>query len=191
MKAVLISIRPKWCDLIASGQKTVEIRKTRPKLKTPFKCYIYCTNEKPFLVWGEVFRGNWETEFTRLYGYNRKKAEEIWDVFNGRIMGEFTCTDILPIGRRGFDNNFDYCYLSLRDFGNDDIEPYIRAVRKSRLSKDELHKYAKDNSFLYAWNISNLEVYDTPKELNELNLKRPPQSWCYVEGQKGGEDVWR
>ena len=43
MKSVLISIKPKWCELIASGKKTVEVRKTRPKLETPFKCYIYCT----------------------------------------------------------------------------------------------------------------------------------------------------
>ena len=35
MKAVLISIQPKWCELIASGKKTVEVRKTKPKLETP------------------------------------------------------------------------------------------------------------------------------------------------------------
>lgn len=43
MKAVLISIRPKWCEKIVTGEKTIEVRKTRPKLETPFKCYIYCT----------------------------------------------------------------------------------------------------------------------------------------------------
>lgn len=42
-KAVLISIQPKWCELIASGKKTQEVRKNRPKLETPFKVYIYCT----------------------------------------------------------------------------------------------------------------------------------------------------
>lgn len=42
-KAVMISIRPKWCEKIARGEKTIEVRKTRPKLETPFKCYIYCT----------------------------------------------------------------------------------------------------------------------------------------------------
>lgn len=42
-KAVLISIRPKWCEKIVNGEKTIEIRKTRPRLETPFKCYIYCT----------------------------------------------------------------------------------------------------------------------------------------------------
>lgn len=42
-KAVLISIQPKWCELIALGKKTMEVRKNRPKLETPFKCYIYMT----------------------------------------------------------------------------------------------------------------------------------------------------
>lgn len=43
MKSVLISIRPQWCEKIANGTKTLEVRKTRPKLETPFKCYIYQT----------------------------------------------------------------------------------------------------------------------------------------------------
>lgn len=46
VKAVMISIRPKWCEKIANGEKTIEVRKTRPKLETPFKCYIYCTHGK-------------------------------------------------------------------------------------------------------------------------------------------------
>ena len=46
-KAVLISIRPEWCQKIMAGQKTIEVRKTRPKMDTPFKCYIYkCGNGK-------------------------------------------------------------------------------------------------------------------------------------------------
>jgi predicted transcriptional regulator len=46
MKSVLISIQPKWVELIASGKKTVEVRKTKPRLEVPFKCYIYCTQGK-------------------------------------------------------------------------------------------------------------------------------------------------
>ena len=42
MKSVLISIRPKWCEKIASGKKTIEVRKSAPK-EVPFKCYIYMT----------------------------------------------------------------------------------------------------------------------------------------------------
>lgn len=47
MKDVLISIKPSWCLCIAIGAKPVELRKNRPRLKTPFKTpfkvYIYCT----------------------------------------------------------------------------------------------------------------------------------------------------
>ena len=39
--AVLISIKPKWVRLILSGKKTIEVRKTVPKLTPPFTCYIY------------------------------------------------------------------------------------------------------------------------------------------------------
>lgn len=41
MKSVMLSIKPKYCELIASGRKTIEVRKTKPKVETPFKCYIY------------------------------------------------------------------------------------------------------------------------------------------------------
>ena len=50
-KAVLISIRPEWCEKIINGQKTIEERKTRPKMNPPFKCYIYCT--KPEETWND------------------------------------------------------------------------------------------------------------------------------------------
>lgn len=46
-KAVLISIRQGWCQKIMNGQKTIEVRKTRPKMNPPVKCYIYkCGNGK-------------------------------------------------------------------------------------------------------------------------------------------------
>ena len=46
-KAVLISLRQEWCEKIINGRKTIEVRKTRPKMDTPFKCYIYkCGNGK-------------------------------------------------------------------------------------------------------------------------------------------------
>lgn len=65
-KAVLISIRPKWCGKIVSGEKTIEVRKTRPKMETPFKCYIYCTKAEERLIcilkdgdenYGEIYHG--------------------------------------------------------------------------------------------------------------------------------------
>ena len=41
MKAILMSIKHKWCEKIFSGEKTIEVRKTAPKLKSPFKVYVY------------------------------------------------------------------------------------------------------------------------------------------------------
>lgn len=213
-KAVLISIRPKWCEKIANGEKTIEVRKTRPKMNTPFKCYIYCTNRRPFLVWGDVFRGDWFTEFTRISGYSRAEADKIWDVFNGHIAGEFTCDRIYEIQKRGIPENFDYCYLSLNEWGNDDIAAEINAISASCVSKEELNAYGARTPVLYGWHISNLKIYDKPRELSEfrrwcqnnwycescamyrenngtcgnasLQIKRAPQSWCYVEAMKGG-----
>ena len=196
-KAVLLSIKPQWCELIANGKKTVEVRKTKPKLEPPFKVYIYCTNTRPYLVWGDVFRGSWETEFTHLSGYNRKEAEKIWDVFNGKVIGEFVCKHITEI----------------KPFGFDDITKF---EKQTCLNSADIVRYLK-GFYGYGWHISNLEIYDTPLPLshfiaegncNEENchccpyfergdgwhfedncsmdcgrhpIFRAPQSWCYVE----------
>lgn len=37
--------------------------------------------------------------------------------------------------------------------------------------------------------ITDLVIYDTPKDLSEYGLSRPPQSWCYIKDhptEKGG-----
>lgn len=187
-KAVLISIRPKWVEKIARYEKTIEVRKTRPKLETPFKCYIYCTNIRPFLVWGDVFRGAWFTEFTRISGYSRAEADKIWDVFNGHIAGEFTCDRIYKIDKDSTDFLFKAGRLSV----------YKQAAEKKcglcvAMTDDELHGYL-GHCQGYGWHISDLRIYDPPKELSEFTglrntrfgaapygIKRAPQSWCYVD----------
>ena len=208
MRSVLISINPHWCQLIANGYKKVEVRKSAPKMDAPFKVYIYCTNKRPFLAWADVFRGNWETEFTTISGYSREQAEKIWDIFNGHIIGEFVCKRVGVYPMQTASVN-ELSALSL-------------------VSATELHKYAGNNTELYGWHISELEIYDSPKSLSDfvvegdcdcLNCKkcswfdkgngfnveddcnlayqniqrkvplkplfRPPQSWCYVEELNG------
>ncbi len=167
-KAVLLSLRPRWCAEILNGNKIIEIRKNRPKLETPFKCYIYCT--KPNTV------NPWQL----LEIHNKEKIHRA----NGKVIAEFVCDNIIEMNRRGFDNNFDYCFLSLNVFGNDEIEPYITAVKKSCLSNDEMSEYAGNAHCLYGWSISNLKIYDTPKKLSEFGKVKAPQSWCYVSEEK-------
>lgn len=176
MNAVMISIKPRWCGLIARGAKTIEVRKTRPKIKAPFKCYIYCTQDKHDSF---ICRGGDDMPF---------------DVGNGMVIGEFVCTRIDRIQKRGINDNFDYCYLSLNVFGNDDIEIEITDIKKSCIKKDELNSYGSNANVLYAWHISDLKIYDQPKELREFRrweklgaweyqkkITRAPQSFMYVE----------
>lgn len=96
-KVVMLSIRPKWCEKIISGEKTVEVRKTRPKLETPFKCYIYCTSGRPDL--------NIPISPERLmqdYLDTGSMKSLNCPLGNGKVIGEFVCDRIFPINV--FDN---------------------------------------------------------------------------------------
>ena len=187
-KAVMLSIRPKWVEKIANGEKTIEVRKIKPKLETPFKCYIYCTRDKHL-----AFMQN-QTGTNLIACMDVDAAIPVGGAIgNGKVIGEFTCDRIYEIRKRGIPENFDYCYLSLNEWGNDDIETEIRAISASCVSKEELNAYGAKAPLLYGWRISDLRIYDAPRELSEFtglrdtrfgaapyDIKRPPQSWCYV-----------
>ena len=167
MKSVLIAIRPQWCEKIASGEKTIEVRNTAPK-EVPFKCYIYET------------KGQY-VKFTHgahtKYGYGR-----------GKVIGEFICNNA---------SELDYVY-----YWNNGYE------FATCLTYRQVADYGK-GKILYGWHISDLKIYDTPKELSEFSrpcsyrglcfsckrtsfkkdgnllcntkITRPPQSWMRVE----------
>ena len=154
-KAVLISIRPKWCELIANSEKTIEIRKNRPRLAAPFKCYVYCTKGNIDIVPKQIW---WKKDKT---GFEH--------IMNGKVIGEFICDHI------------DY----VRNYG-DCVDMYD--VEASCLLAMEIVNYAKDKDgnfvYTFGWHISELKIYDEPKELSAFGLKRPPQSWSYVNALK-------
>jgi predicted transcriptional regulator len=186
MKSILISIQPKWCELIASGKKTVEVRKTRPKIETPFKCYIYETKsiDKSRLV--VYVDGNEPCQY-----YKGK----------GKVVGEFVCDCIEEIGFSPYNHGEYIC--KDQSF-----------VKQSCVPFNEIFDYIADG-YGYGWHISDLVIYDKPRELSEFKkpcnkkcdkcdyidvqeigayehtkeiktclnfINRPPQSWCYVEG---------
>lgn len=191
MKSVMISIKPKWCELIASGQKTIEVRKSRPKLETPFKCYIYCVKD-PDKLWvlNEQCRQKYDGLTTVCA--NLVKSESLYEG-NGKVIGEFVCDEILQF------NHDDYNSPAY-DISDDDLN-------RTCLGQEDLYRYANGKT-LYGWHISDLVIYDNPRELSEflrINrecwyadlglakrdcpecknaecfVSRPPQSWCYVE----------
>ena len=185
-KAVMLSIRPKWVEKIANGEKTIEVRKTRPRLDTPFKCYIYCTLQGC----NEFFRVDLGSDVAK---WNRGK----WADRKGKVIGEFTCDRI------------DRLAPANEPYGIYDIDDDY--VLQTCLENGALWDYGHGTP-LYGWHISDLLIYDQPRELSEFrratdpcdschaeytwectdckkfggNIKRPPQSWCYVEVMKDG-----
>jgi predicted transcriptional regulator len=179
MKSVLISIKPKWCELIAEGKKTVEVRKTKPNLETPFKVYIYETKGK--LKWCNKCQ---DTDCERPYP--NCACHEGW----GKVIGKFVCNEIENLTERDLFEGMD-------EISNSRIEEY------SCVDIDELLRYKGSKSEIYGWHISDLVIYDNPRELSEFrsynisgcvmdengypipshHIKTPPQSWMYVESE--------
>lgn len=174
-RAVLISIRPEWVNRIISGEKNVEIRKTRPKLGTPFKCYIYETQGKSDTPWIDedghmIFRGR------------------------GKVVAEFTCDRINPLTHIGYSGI--YGTPALRACKADhplEIDCNFDFA-ETCMSTEEIEQYLNGGDG-YAWHIANARIfYPRPVELSEFTgvrasgtwlerykIQRPPQSWCYVE----------
>lgn len=189
-KDVMISVRPKWCEKICGGEKTIEVRKTRPKLETPFKCYIYCTAERVGYeeLWVLDAPSREKYLITAVCAY-LQRAEGA-SKGNRKVIGEFTCDRIYE--------------LAPLNHAPDDVE------QQSCLTREEIVKYLNETG--YGWHISDLKIYDTPKELSEFKtlcrvdadccacpyynytkmdcdgrvIGRPPQSWCYVEAMNDG-----
>lgn len=179
MKAVLISIQPKWCEKIVARRKSLELRKSKPNISVPFKCYIYQTRHK------------WVFKILRAMKLNT--LADTLEIGFGMVIGEFVCDHILG-----------HCEMA-----NADI-----AEQQSCVRRDKVFEYSSGKE-VYGWHISDLVIYDKPKDLCEfykvgtLNasdweyqlydgggypsrrsyesylftraIRKPPQSWCYVE----------
>lgn len=192
MKAVLVSIKPNWCKFIWAGVKTVEVRKTRPKLETPFKVYIYCTGHD---------------------GWIMKSPKAGVQKMDSRVIGEFTCDKIDKLVHVG--TMMDINILTLDGW----YKPAGELLQAACLTEAAAKKYLQGRNG-YGWHISGLKIYDQPRELDEFSrfgfcsmngtgvcgnegceyyelsgnymepptcavdgcfLNRPPQSWCYME----------
>lgn len=211
-KAVLISIRPEWVEKIANGEKTIEVRKTRPKLETPFKCYIYCTQAS---VRYQTICGCHALNSDELYRHPEQGIKHGYSIelmlcenytkdnfLNGKVIGEFICDRIYELETRSPGGSY---YVKGED------QPTTNDVaRQSCLTLKDMHEYLQSKVGC-GWHISDLKIYDKPRELREFKkinrdcfyaelgiakrdcpdcknsgcfLQRPPQSWRYVEELK-------
>ena len=141
MKSVLISIRPQWVEKITSRKKTIEVRKTAPK-KVPFKAYIYCSY------------GNMKTNY-----YIKGR---------GKVIGEFVCDKVFLLHPYSYDGgNAD---LERRKFIQTFEGPSkdIEILSATCLSQNEMFDYIGEGNYGYGWHITDLKIYDKPKELREF-----------------------
>lgn len=168
-QAVLLSIQPKWVRLIASGEKIVEIRKTRPKLETPFKCYIYCTKG---IGW---------------YGVQSKANPAKRSNALGTVVGEFICDICAEFTQ-------DYYELALASDGGcvpiDELKAYLGAANRNGYvwHISELKMYDKPKP-LSDFNSICAKKFCADKckhssicdYYGRRKLERAPQSYCFVE----------
>lgn len=190
-KAVLISIRPKWVGKIANGEKTIEVRKTRPKLDTPFKCYIYCSQGND----ARRLRGSWGKvvgEFTC-----DQIIDAWWDYVPDAITREVTGGNLEALDGTGMTDEelFSYVGDSMRGhcygWHISDLRIYDEAHELSEFSP--VCRYKNDDKSCPSRRVAcSYQKYDYNPD-GSINLvecgrtlERPPQSWCYVEAM---EDV--
>ena len=186
MNSVLISTRPKWCEKICHKigkdengkpiyEKRIEVRKTAPK-EVPFKAYIYCTKAKSQWRYSD-YEG----------AYENSKGEIVYA--QQHIIGEFICDKVYNLVNA-------FGGIVFADENLNQLEPQLFSDM-SCLTDEQIADYL-GNKDGYGWHISDLKIYDRPKELSEFisskpknkfrahgdNLTRPPQSWLYVEELK-------
>lgn len=180
MNEIMLPVRPKWCELIASGKKTIEARKTIPKCDVPFKVYIYCTKPRmPVRHDGTIVMFDDDLAITNRFGRG-KRVENPYGalmegefLLNGAVMGEFVCDKCYSIHVPA-DIQFSIDTGIWSPFSE-------RILHYACLTPEEVIDYAGDRKYIFGWHISNLKIYDKPKQLSEFGVKRPPQSFCYVE----------
>ena len=178
MKAVLMSIRPQWCEKIFNGSKSIEVRKSRPSLDMPFKVYVYQTKHKGGkAIVNEVLNS--------VYG-------------GGKVIGSFICDKITRYESEFWDDDTyeriqepwepsdfaeygEYEYDTIGENG----EFYGKGIELSKqscLSWSELRNYVGQGiRDFYGWHITEPKLFDKPRELREFYTKCDKTGDCECE----------
>ncbi len=189
MKAILMSVHAKWCALMMNGKKKVEVRKGTALYKAIQKLideygyadiYVYCTKKEELfydLVCGKRFYFN-------LPNRNKNK---VYRLSNGMVVFKFRCYKVEELFIK-----YGVGWQTKTIKGKEQIE------KLTQLSVFQLFEYCGRKTST-AIHISDLEVFDKPKELSEFehynlteksyrrfphcdfNLTKAPQSWQWIE----------
>lgn len=167
MKAILMSIKRKWGEMIFSGEKTVEVRKTAPKLKPPFKAYVYEAigqGEGAGAVVGEFVCDKVEENIPKYH-----------PVFEEFFYSCFEC------------GNDCLSQKEMQKYGKDDTLRGLHITAPKRYdTPKELSEFNISCEFGVRCNNCKRRRYLLDDGLALPNgcdktISRPPQSWMYVE----------
>lgn len=194
MKSVLISILPQWCEKIFNCKKKIEVRKDKPlQVQTPFEVQVYCSKGKSYLYknpnTGELF----------LDGNGSYRGGDYEGRYlTGKVIGSFVCDRVDEYRFSSYEaqyriNDVDLIKICLN-------HPEIRSYGKGKnlygwhITEPKLFDKPKDITefALYGKCADECSEYDFCARDNEDDrvrnecfkstfLKRPPQSWCYIE----------
>lgn len=166
MKAVLMSIRPQWCEKIFNGEKTIEVRKSRPSIDTPFTVYVYQTKHKGGkAIVSEVLNS--------VYG-------------GGKVIGSFVCDEIIRYQSEFWDDDTyeriqevwepqdfseygEFEYDTIGTDGDFDTAAGRELSKASCLSWKDFREYVGQGiKDFYGWHITEPKLFDKPRELCEF-----------------------
>ena len=138
------------------------------------KLLLYCTKGKE--LWGDGTGETWngiaeDEDLDLVFELNPTLTR-----LNGKIVAQCNCEKVDLICP-----DFNYLDASCKD-GKGFI------LYKACLTRKDLVDYGK-GKYLYALHLSNLEVFDNPKELRYYGVKKAPQNMMKVFDDKGNEYV--
>lgn len=157
-KKVLLSVKLEWCEKIFSGEKTIEVRKSAPKLKPPFEVLVYMTKPKKRLIeiikdgddiYGDIYHG--KMLFIKM---DRPVYDKNWNDVAGKVIGSFVCDRINEVEPDS--EYYSYGY----DIDDDRLS-------ETCLTREQLCEYGKGKT-LYGWRITEPKLFDKPRELSEF-----------------------
>ena len=155
MKAILISIKPKYVADILKGNKTLEIRKSKPGCDLSADVYIYCTNDNHI-------------------GYVANK-------YVGKVVAKFTLNTVSRINWINHSYIFESGDIEHACLTMKELHQYLCGVSGYAWHIDNLEIFKQPKNLS---DFKVIAQHRKPQNLifkRDNTLTRPPQSYCYVE----------
>lgn len=208
-KAILMSIQPRWVAEILNGNKTIEVRKRFPKDFKGW-VYIYCTKGKEQLYSDFTEDGLQFFIDNKAYGVNILNGKVVARFWCDKVE-EIECVSVGDSDYGSLCADTEYCTETLNEkeltqkscllpdeifeYLDEDFDKIGYAIHISRLEVFDKPKELKEfYCFGYKENLKKKQLeMEQAKDIKDFyqkqmqffnecwQVKKAPQSWCYIE----------